>query len=313
MLLGQRLRMLKKQFVILERSQGPNTSNNSLGSFYCHEELPFVHPEPLRIRATSCPGGTAESYALKVYGDPTVSVSYSQYVTEKNSERIGWKYDRIKLMDGLRDKIIYNCEIYRIVPAEKIVYAFDGRSWHYDYILSTIPLPVLISLSRLQFDNSIKSVFKSAPIHLQVIPHLVLTDPNIPDQARNILKQGELDDHDVVFHYCASSCHPWYRTSFDVGHEEPEHFDNSGCGRYSPTQSRIIIYGKYEHTNEVANSIPLRPGKFRLFRREMASVVYAKDQINIHDIYLFGRYAEWEPKLLTHNTWHKSEILSGLD
>ena len=276
LLTAQAMRMAKLPFRILDKA-GMMKSGAETGFFYAHEANPFTKPDPFLVISHSCPGGSAEKYARKVYGpdaklDPE-KLSFKKYAIG-DGERIGrgWEYDLEKLREGLTVNIS-NVESIRTNQA--LVLDSEGHAWGYDEgIYSTIPLPILFSkLSpKIQHDPSI---FHHRPIHV----------------AQQHIEKLPVYAHDSSMHvfYCASYCHSWYRATWKEDWfrprfewtEEPEEWTLKG-------QTKKITPGKiwYETGYE-----------------GMCIDNYVRHLSEVAGLTSVGRYGAWIPKLLTSGVW----------
>jgi hypothetical protein len=287
LLLAQRCRELGKPFLIL--GDKLLDIRNASGFFYAHEQTPLTEPESLPIFNSVCPGGSEDLYAKKVYGfKPASKLSWSKFaVNGKTGE--AWFYNTEKLLEGIitsgEDANFLKTKAVRIwrshVSTDRGHYFDRG---YFSRILSTLPMPVLFELLGMAeeswFDNQkpiwIERAYESAAA----------------DSVRG-----------VFVHYCAGSCHPWYRKTY-INNGPPSSFGHS-------------VETRYEYADEAAvqdrPAITLRPGKI-WYEDESDEERAQKALKNLlsESIFCVGRYASWIPKMLTSDVWRESMRLKFL-
>jgi len=284
LLLAQRMKEAKRRYLILDKG-GPMSSGNDQGFFYSHEENPFTRKESFKIVSDACEGGTVEKYAAKVYGDPKANLDTSSFARFGIKGQIvtgnGWAYSREILADGVE---VIKSEVYHVDIESKLIHDSSGRCWKYSTLLSTIPLPILSAVAHCE----------DTPIgHFISVPRFCSKPIYILSNSTDSAEYGVMS-----VKYCASSCHPWYRsvTSIQpgyVGQYTEEHAQEIGDGPESFGRRQKLYPGKiWIHDDKDRNDLE----RMKLYLKR-------------HGVLLYGRYGEWRPKGLTSHVWAESASL----
>jgi hypothetical protein len=268
LMVGNRLKALNRPFLILERGDVPMARTGD-GFFYLHEQIMGTET-PIKVTVTSCPGADERVYAQKVYGDPGVSpVS----IKTQSGSHVGYQLDAESLLAPVREFIQTKIDISYIDVENRIVFARDGHSWPYERLHSTIPLPMLAGMMPRQ--PSV--IFRSKPIWIE-------SSPLSRASAEFMPVPGEMRSH-----YCPGDCHNWYRLTIRGQKAQYERMEN-------------MVYGAF----------PIKPGKIWLDpanrEKDEEELIHYRFYLSDHQIFLWGRYAEWKPKQLLHNVWNNLKL-----
>lgn len=278
LIVAQRLRALKRPFLILERNRAPLPESGGRGFFYLHK--PFFGDEAkFKIRTTLCRGGDPNEYARKVYGDPTyrpISIMSVENETE------GWLLPVQRLLDGLDASLMLNTEVIDVRFKEQMVFTKDGRTWPFSQIHSTIPLPILLGLVGItpKLRNTEPLKFKAEPIYIRTCSQW---------QSENNAHPAASKGDEMHCHYCASDCHPWYRATAREGTIQEEYM--------TPIPEAVVVRpGKISHP---ANETD---------REEYRNMIqHYRNVLEGGAISTWGRYGTWTPKMLTSHVWDEAQ------
>lgn len=282
LLVGKRLKELGIRYLILEKSSKAG-GNVGSGFFFLHEPI-FGDERKFRVKISLC--GTVwpqdqrydlkRMYAEKVYGDASVGpVSIKTEVSVHD----GYELDASRLREISDQLIIREVEIWAIDPERKVVCTKGGQSWPYDRLHSAIPLSAL-SLMLTGGERRFPS-FHSKPIWISKEPiDRVSFGKDIPEGDMNCV-------------YCPGRCHSWYRAT---AHGRSVSFEHSDA---NPTYASYPVYpGKIWYSPNPMGGIA-----------EEIEIENLRNWLREQDIYLWGRYGAWKPKMLTHHTWNELQKL----
>ena len=263
LLVARRLDQLKRNYIMLERSNHVMPEGGGRGFFYLHERILGTEPV-IEVRIEHCPNADPRLYAEKVYGDRNVGPVSLETLPAKSK---GYFLEGSKLAPpDLSERTMLNFNAHVIDMSAKVVYAKDGRSMPYNFLHSTVPLPVLCKLvGSWPICQNQPMKFNSRTIWVHV-PFFGATP-----------KDGD----PLVATYCASGCHPWYR------------------------RSERGVFVQEEYTEQRYGAFPLNPGKIWLDPKNKEVEKERIDDIRLllkgRGVYTWGRYGTWTPKMLTHH------------
>ena len=198
----------------------------------------------------------------------------------------------------IRGKVELNADVVQLLPQEHLIALADGRRFHYDDLISTMPLPELIKL-----------IGAAAPAHVQTaakgLKHVSIRCVNIGVARENLTdKHWIYYPEDSIFHRI-----------FVQGNASPECNAPGGFGftceiSYSPWKplpidgdaliaqclADCIKVGMIREDDTIlaANLIDM-PYAYVVYDHARAENVEAiKTWLAEYDIHLSGRYSEWE-------------------
>jgi hypothetical protein len=288
LMLAQRMRAAKRKYVLLDKF-GVMMSGNDGGFFYAHEPSPFTEEQSFKIIVDACSGGSSESYAMKVYGEPKANLESSSFAKfgEKGKTWIGWRYSREKLRLGIGDsKEVFISEVDCVDLDAQAVYDSQGRVWKYSSLLSTIPLPVLTRITI--HNNAPISRFVRAPKFRNRPIYLSSKNPEHMDDGTDLSIKYDYSTMHVK--YCASSCCQFYRRTLTL------------------TPGRVPnLASEYSSEPTTEKAIKLYPGKIWLDdEKDKADLRSLHDYFLESRVSLWGRYGSWTPKELAEHVWARS-------
>lgn len=206
------------------------------------------------------------------------------------------------LMSGflphIKGTLEMNADVVQLSPRERIVALADGRRFHYDSLISTMPLPELIKLIGDEAPNEIKEAANG-------LKHISIRCVNLGVARENITdKHWIYYPEDTIFHRV-----------FVQGNASPDCNPPGGFGltceiSYSPWKP-LPIDGKrlIDRCFEECIKVGLLNADDRLITANLVDMPYAyvvydharaqnvetvKAWLAEHDIVLSGRYSEWE-------------------
>jgi len=148
--------------LVLEASGGYHFPS-SQGAFYCNEKLDdqLTPPESSFDVIWKVEGNLPESqwktqYALKVYRDAKMA----DKVSIQNKEATGWAMD----LSHLRDDISFNTKVTKIDVNRRCLWV-DKFRFKYDILITTIPMPIFMSLSEYPKAKNYKFIWM--PIYIR--------------------------------------------------------------------------------------------------------------------------------------------------
>lgn len=184
-------------------------------------------------------------------------------------ETTGW--DLIELP---KSQIAYNMRAVSINPLSRRIVWSTGEIDTYDVLISTIPMYALISLMKeyllgQELEQISKGKLRSDPIFVKVTAR----PPDAP-YPPDILYVNYLSDPDVpVYRYC-------------------DRFGDRHYESIRPMAGSVIPTKK------------LIPGKIHAMPEEIRASMHML-LWQLGNIKCFGRYAQWDPEELVHNTFHQ--------
>ena len=198
----------------------------------------------------------------------------------------------------LEGKIEHAAEVAQVIPSEHIVALADGRRFHYDNLISTMPLPELIKVIGVEAPEEIRKAASD-------LTHISIRCVNL-----GIRREALTEKHwiyypeDAIFHRI-----------FVQGNASPECNAPGGFGitceiSYSPYKplpvdgealierciADCIKVGMFNADDivDVANQIDMPYAYVVYDHRRAHNVATVKAWLAQHDIVLAGRYSEWE-------------------
>ena len=206
------------------------------------------------------------------------------------------------LMSGflphLEGKIEHAAEVAQVLPREHTVALTDGRRFHYDHLLSTMPLPELIKVIGAEAPEEIRAAARDLK-HISIrcvnlgIRRPALTEKHwiyYPEEAifHRIFVQGnaspECNAPGGFGITCEISYSPWKPLPLD-GHALIERCI-ADCIKVGIFHADDIV--------DVANQVDMPYAYVVYDHRRAQNVATVKSWLAQYDILLAGRYSEWE-------------------
>ncbi|MBV9724899.1 MAG: amine oxidase, partial [Gammaproteobacteria bacterium] len=206
------------------------------------------------------------------------------------------------LMSGflphLRGELLLNARVMRVFPAERCLLLEDGSEWHYEKLISTMPLPLLVQAMGELAPAGIQQAAKR-------LRHVSVRCVNL-----GIGRSGLSDKHWIYYPEATV-----FHRIFLQGNASPHNNPPGGFGltceiSYSPSKplpcegdalvqrciADCIAVGLLRPDDAVltANQVDM-PYAYVVYdhvRREMVTRI--RSWAALHDIILAGRYSEWE-------------------
>jgi UDP-galactopyranose mutase len=198
----------------------------------------------------------------------------------------------------IKGKIELNADVVQVLPKEHAVALADGRRFHYDNLISTMPLPELVKLIGAEAPEEVRAAARG-------LRHISIRCVNIGIARTNVTdKHWIYYPEDSIFHRI-----------FVQGNASPECNAPGGFGftceiSYSPWKplpvdgdaliqrciDDCIAVGMMTEDDRVlvANQVDM-PYAYVVYDHERAhNVAVVRDWMLQHDIVLAGRYSEWE-------------------
>ncbi|MGN6703880.1 MAG: FAD-dependent oxidoreductase [Burkholderiaceae bacterium] len=206
------------------------------------------------------------------------------------------------LMNGflphIRGTIESNAEVVEIVPQEKIVALADGRRFHYDQLISTMPLPELV---RIVGDHAPARVHEAA----QGLRHISIRCVNLGIARENVTdKHWIYYPEDTVFHRifvqgnASPDCNPpgGFGLTCEISYSEHKPLPCDGQELIDRCVRDLIEVGLMTPEDKLitANLVDM-PYAYVVYDHARAqNVETVKAWMAEHGIVLSGRYSEWE-------------------
>ncbi|MPQ56547.1 NAD(P)-binding protein [Duganella sp. FT27W] len=198
----------------------------------------------------------------------------------------------------IKGRIELNADVVQVLPKEHAVALADGRRFHYDNLVSTMPLPELVKLIGAEAPEEVRLAARG-------LCHISIRCVNIGIARENVTdKHWIYYPEDSIFHRI-----------FVQGNASPECNAPGGFGftceiSYSPWKplpldgdaliqrciDDCIAVGMMTEDDRVlvANQVDM-PYAYVVYDHERAhNVAVVRDWMAQHDIVLAGRYSEWE-------------------
>lgn len=262
--------------VALVIEQGSQTSVMPMlnATFYAHERVPKFAEQEVLVRTVVRGKGTARDYAKKVYGDWDHPVSMDHIEHEIKA----WKWDSHALLADVSERILWQTRVVSIDLDRREVYT-EGKTtdsyepFPFHSLIVTIPLPALLRM----IGWTCNTHFRSAPIWLQDVDFGNRT--SVPPINTQLVT------------YCPSLDIPYYRSN-----------QMGGSSLIEYEYSDLMVP---RHIREGEGRM-LRPGK--IWPHPQADDLVEK--LHHFGVFCVGRYACWEPKMLSHHAWR---MLQGME
>jgi UDP-galactopyranose mutase len=206
------------------------------------------------------------------------------------------------LMSGflphIKGTLELNADVVQVSPSERIVALADGRRFHYDSLISTMPLPELIKLIGDEAPNEIKEAANG-------LKHISIRCVNLGVARENITEKHWIYyPEDTIFHRI------FVQGNASPGCNPPGGFGLTCEISYSPWKP-LPVDGKQliDRCFEECKKVGLLNEDDRLITANLVDMPYAyvvydharsrnvetvKAWLAEHDIVLSGRYSEWE-------------------
>jgi UDP-galactopyranose mutase len=206
------------------------------------------------------------------------------------------------LMSGflphIKGTLELNADVVQLSPAERIVALADGRRFHYDSLISTMPLPELIKLIGDEAPNEVREAANG-------LKHISIRCVNLGVARENITdKHWVYYPEDTIFHRI------FVQGNASPGCNPPGGFGLTCEISYSPWKP-LPMDGKrlIDRCVEDCIKVGLMNADDRLITANLVDMPYAyvvydharaknvetvKAWLAEHDIVLSGRYSEWE-------------------
>ena len=182
-----------------------------------------------------------------------------------------WLWDGKALAATIQGRTHFTTPATYIDLNRKLVQT-SHRTFLYDSLIVTAPLPLLLALTGIPMPVQ---PFRSEPIWLEMWPAEEMGYPILP-AGRMVVRY--FPDMDI----------PWYRSNQRGNEVELEYTDR-------------MVPERVRKTGRV-----LRPGKIWA-HPAAASFVALLEQFDVHCL---GRYARWEQKWLSHQTWEQIQQMA---
>jgi UDP-galactopyranose mutase len=206
------------------------------------------------------------------------------------------------LMDGflphIRGTMELNAEVVRVSPSERIVALADGRRFHYDSMISTMPLPQLV---RLIGDEAPPEVREAA----EGLRHISIRCVNLGVARENLTdKHWIYYPEDTIFHRifvqgnASPGCNPpgGFGLTCEISYSPWKPLPLDGQKLIDRCVSDLINVGLMRPDDQLitANQVDM-PYAYVVYDHARArNVETVKSWLAEHDIVLSGRYSEWE-------------------
>ena len=198
----------------------------------------------------------------------------------------------------IKGTIETNAKVAEVVPHEKIVALTDGRRFHYDQLVSTMPLPELVKL-----------IGENAPpeIHAAALGlrHISIRCVNLGiDREKITDKHWIYYPEDSIFHRifvqgnASPHCNPpgGFGLTCEISYSEHKPLPVDGDALVARCMADLVKVGLITADDKLlTSSLVDMPFAYVLYdhaRAENVSVI--RSWMAQHDIVLAGRYSEWE-------------------
>jgi UDP-galactopyranose mutase len=198
----------------------------------------------------------------------------------------------------IKGTIELNADVISVLPQDKIIALADGRRFHYDQLISTMPLPELVKL-----------IGKNAPGHVHAaargLHHISIRCVNLGIARENITdKHWIYYPEDTVFHRifvqgnASPHCNPpgGFGLICEISYSEHKPLPCDGQQLIDRCVQDLIKVGLMtpEDTLITSNLVNM-PYAYVVYDHDRAkNVETVKSWMAEHGIVLYGRYSEWE-------------------
>jgi UDP-galactopyranose mutase len=198
----------------------------------------------------------------------------------------------------IKGKVELNADVVQLSPSQHIVALADGRRFHYDSLISTMPLPELV---RLIGDEAPQEV-KDAAAGLR---HISIRCVNLGIARENITdKHWIYYPEDSIFHRifvqgnASPGCNPpgGFGLTCEISYSPWKPLPLDGQKLIDRCVSDLIKVGLMRPDDQVlaANQVDMPYAYVVYDHARAANVETVKSWLAEHDIVLSGRYSEWE-------------------
>jgi len=206
------------------------------------------------------------------------------------------------LMDGfkphIKGKIETSADVVKVLPREHMVALADGRRFHYDNLISTMPLPELIRVTGDDAPEEVRSAAKG-------LRHVSIRCVNIGiDRPKATDKHWIYYPEDTIFHRifvqsnASPECNPpgGFGFTCEISYSPYKPLPVDGGELIARTIEDCRKVGLIQEGDKIlcANQVDM-PIAYVLYDHNRArNVETCKAWLKQFDITLAGRYAEWE-------------------
>ena len=170
------------------------------------------------------------------------------------------------------EPVHFDCTPISLDVSTKTVVFRNGKSWHYDVLISTIPLPVILECSGMRARGRAWKEFQFSPICVKTTPIPLDAEP----LTEGVVRVNYLTDPKI----------PVYRTTDRDG---LRHYEWLQRDRYDTIPTKTITPGKIYAHWEVEKILPF---------------------LEDCDIHCIGRFGCWQPNELAHESFEKLQRIA---
>lgn len=198
----------------------------------------------------------------------------------------------------IKGTIETSAKVAQVTPHEKVITLDDGRRFHYDQLVSTMPLPELVRV-----------IGENAPAHIHSaargLRHISIRCVNLGIARANITdKHWIYYPEDSIFHRifvqgnASPNCNPpgGFGLTCEISYSEHKPLPVDGDALVARCMSDLVEVGLLAVEDKlITSSLVDMPYAYVLYdhaRAENVSVI--RSWMLQHDIILAGRYSEWE-------------------
>lgn len=232
------------------------------GLFYFNDKIPGVAEKEVKVSYQIVGEGSLEDYQKKSRG------TFESTITESSFSKVGktvtgyaLNHRRVDLSDILN----ILCNVVEIRLNSREIILEDGQELKYDKLVSTVPLNVFLSLSKIEMSPS---EFKYTPVNEKVVQTL---DSDFSEVTK------------VVVYYDLTESKYYRHSHYYIGDS---------------------IYKSVSETvrEDESCTSTIYPGK--IIPSRLLSLYVASIECNYPEVALCGRYARWSYHYLVSDTYH---------
>ena len=192
-------------------------------------------------------------------------------------------------------KVHTDCAIVRLNPKKKEAYSVDGRTFPWDVLISTMPVPELLAI----IDEAPADLIELAQglEYMSLRVELLLVDRPIGAIQRIYVADSEVPPHKIAFNHNSSQflrerdCHA---VMAEVSYSQQKPIDGDSVAR--KTSEFLVdmgIIGSPEWISWTSH-VDVKYG-YPVYTHKRPEILEAiKDWLESRDIHLLGRFGEWE-------------------
>jgi len=191
-----------------------------------------------------------------------------------------------------------SAKVVQLIPQEKLVALADGRRFHYDQLVSTMPLPELVKVIG---ENAPAEVHAAA----QGLRHISIRCVNLGIARENITdKHWIYYPEDSIFHRifvqgnASPHCNPpgGFGLTCEISYSEHKPLPLDGEALVERCMADLVKVGLLKSEDKlITSSLVDMPYAYVLYDHARAkNVETIRSWMAQHDIVLAGRYSEWE-------------------